>query len=640
MPEAVPCPRCGSAQTRHRPQRDDWFCDGCDHRWPVAPATGPRARLFLSYGRRDATDLANRLREDLEKHGYQVWQDTREIRASAEWELQIRDGLRSTQLVAALLSPHAVRRASDPASPDGIESVCLDEISYARFGRPPRPIVPVMAVPCEPPFCIFRLDYVDLCCWRESPEQYRRGFERLLAAIEAALRGEVRYRPWEAQLQPWDFAAFLNEKRRDFCGREWLFDEIEAWRVCTAEPALLITGEPGAGKSAVVAELVHRNPGGQVLAYHCCQADTPATLAPGRFVRSVAAMIASKLPAYADLLDRPAVAEALGEASCDRDPASAFEAGVLTALESLPAPPEGVRYLLVDALDEALAVEGGPCRATIVEVLASRLERLPGWLRVVATTRKERAVLDRLRGLRARELATHDQRNLDDLARYLDRRLTGPNLAERLARAGRSPAEVADLLRRRSAGNFLYVQQALLGLERDLYDLDRLDSLPPGLHGLYLRSFGRQFPDEPAYAPIRAVLEVLVAAREALTEEELAGATCLAGDDDLPRALRGLAPYLSEQDGRFALITSHSPTGSPTRRSAAACTPSAAAAVTSASRPACSASTSAAWSRRPRWPSVICSTMPFAVAMRPRSGACWRTALTWPAASRRAAPAI
>ena len=58
---------------------------------------------------------------------------------------------------------------------------------------------------------------------------------------------------------------------------------------------LLIVGEPGIGKSAIVAALVHENPEGQVLAYYCCRADTPATLDPARFVRSIAAMVSARL---------------------------------------------------------------------------------------------------------------------------------------------------------------------------------------------------------------------------------------------------------------------------------------------------------------------------------------------------------
>lgn len=276
-----------------------------------SPAVPPqsRHRLFMSYGRKDAAALASRLKNDLEKHAYEVWQDTQRLIAGKLWEHEIRDSLAGSALVVALLTPHATRRSDVSRRPEDSDSVCLDEISYARFSQPPKPIVPVMAATCEPPFCIFRLEYVDLCAWQKSESQYQAGLKRLLEAIEAALRGEVRYRSWVQQMKPWDFGAFLNEKRQHFSGRQWLFEEIDAWRASDQERALLIAGDPGIGKSAVVAELVHRNPGGQVLAYHCCQSDTPATLQPGLFVRSLAAMIASKLPAYAAALADPMVEE-------------------------------------------------------------------------------------------------------------------------------------------------------------------------------------------------------------------------------------------------------------------------------------------------------------------------------------------
>jgi hypothetical protein len=187
---------------------------------------------------------------------------TNEIRTGRTWEVEIRDGLRNTQVVVAMLSPHAVRVAG-PEAPDAVDGVCLDEISFARFARPPIPIVPVMAVACEPPFCIFRLDYTDLTRWSESEDQYQIGFQRLLGGIEAALRGETIYRRWHHQLQPLEFELLLDEKRRDFTGRHWLFEQIDAWRNSPRERALLITGNPGSGKSALVAQLVHRNPGGQ-----------------------------------------------------------------------------------------------------------------------------------------------------------------------------------------------------------------------------------------------------------------------------------------------------------------------------------------------------------------------------------------
>jgi WD40 repeat protein len=549
------CPQCGSPEIHRRQSRGDWVCDVCEHQWQPAdrPAGGRRARVFLSYGRRDARDLADRLRTDLEARGYDVWQDTERLRSGKDWNQQIEHALRDTQVLVALLSPHSVRQTGGGNNPDDLDSVCLDELSFARFSRPPKPVVPVLAVPCEPPFCIYRLDYIDLTAWKDAEEQYRAGLTRVVDAVEAALRGEVRYRSWDHQLRPWDFSAFLNEKRQHFCGREWLFAEIEAWRTTSRERALLIVGDPGTGKSAIVAELVHRNPGGQVLAYHCCQADTRETLQPGRFVRSLAAMIASQLDEYAARLSDPAVEEALSEASCARDPASAFEAGILTPLETVGAPPGGVRYLLVDALDESLSLAEGPTRATIVDVLASRLERLPAWLRLLATSRKERGVLDRLRGLRVLELDAHDPRNVADLDRYISGRLEAPALRERLAASGRSPEEAARALRAKADGNILYVIRSLEGIERNLYGFDNLDALPPGLYGLYLGFFNRHFPDEASFAPVRTVLEVVVAARRPLTEERIARATGMDRETELPRVLRKLSAYLPEHEGRYAV---------------------------------------------------------------------------------------
>ena len=546
--DLVTCPGCGSRRTRYREHRDDWFCDDCDHRWTVdaAPTTtdsqGPL--LFLSYARRDAGDLATRLQKDLEANGYRVWLDRPEIVAGGEWEHQIVDGLRSAQLMVAVLTPSAVRRSNDPTNPDAIDSVCLDEISFARFAQPPTSIVPVMAQQCEPPFSIFRLDYVDMQAWQDSEDQYQAGLGRLLTAIGAALGGKVSYRSTITALQPWDFAAFLYEKRRDFCGREWLFREIDLWLTTNNEPALLITGDPGTGKSALVAELVHRNPGGQVLAYHCCEADVLATVEPARFVRSIAAMIASQLPQYAARLHDPPIKSVLGQEVCERDPFSAFEAGVLTPLQVLRAPDEGVRYLLIDALDESLPRGGSGGQGTIVDLLSTFIERLPGWLRIVATSRKESAVLQRLGGLRAHEIAADDPRNIDDIKQYLRQQLQTPNLSQQLTRGGLSLEDAVTVIRAHADGNFLYVNQVCKGLERGLYSLSDVDELPQGLYAHYGRFFQRQFADSAIFELARPVLEVLVAADRPLPRNVVALACGPDGDHNLSSVLRSLGAFV------------------------------------------------------------------------------------------------
>ncbi len=505
----------------------------------------PRTRLFLSYGRRDAAALANRLREDLEKLGYEVWQDSRQIRAGKEWELEIEDGLRNTQVVIALLSPHAVRRSTDPKNPDNVDSVCLDELTFARFATPPTPIVPVMAIPCEPPFQVFRLDYVAMTQWMQSEDQYRFGLERMVAGIEAAIRGEpLPFRRWHHCLPVLDFAAQLHEKRQDFVGRQWLFDEIDAWRVgSTRERALLIVGDPGIGKSAFVAEMIDRNPDGRVLAYHICRADEPETLRSSTFVISLAGMIAGRLPAFADLLEAPQFQELLDPSKASSRPAHVFDQGLIAGLHQLPAPPDGIRYLLIDALDEALILgEGQP---NIVTLLSTRLDRLPAWLRIVATTRREPEVLNRLSGLRAASLDAHRQDNLDDIDHFIEARLQTPNLAERLA-ASRVPlAIVQQKLREKGDGNFLYVSQALQDIERDNYSFGRLEELPHGLNQWYEAWFARKFSNpKREYVDARKVLEVILATFDPPDIRLIAEATGIDQDYDLPQTMQSLSNIL------------------------------------------------------------------------------------------------
>ena len=364
--------------------------------------------MFLSYGRKDAHELAQRLSADLAANGFEVWQDTREILSGADWQEQIVSALRQADAVLALLSPHAVRVSVTSTGPDANDSVCLDELTYARFSRPPTPIVPVMAILCEPPFCIYRLDYVDMQSWRDpDPSHYQAALARLIDALNTTIQtGKQKTRPFAERLDPWDFSAYLAEKRHDFCGRDWFFRQLDHWRTASRnERALLITGDPGAGKSAIVAQLVHANPDGQVLAYHCCRTDTEETLEAWRFVRSLAAMIASKLPDYATRLEESHLRELLSESRCKSDPSVALEQGILAPLHVLQPVGGGIRYVLVDALDEALLTRSQP---TIVQLLADHIARFPEWLRVVATTRKDPPVLAALSGLRAQELDAED----------------------------------------------------------------------------------------------------------------------------------------------------------------------------------------------------------------------------------------
>jgi hypothetical protein len=528
--------------------------------------TAALPKIFLSYGRSDAGELARKLTADLRAEGFEVWLDTSKIRAGEDWANQIADGLRSAQIVIALMSPHSVRTKHDAEGTDGVDSVCLSEIKYALFNPPPKPVVPVMAVPCEAPLDIYHLDYVEMSRWNDSDSQYREGLQRLLAFIaDARQKKGPRYRKWYHTLQPWDFAAFLHDKRRNFTGREWVFDAIDDWRTSVGvQQVLLITGDPGVGKSAIVAQLVHCNFGGQVIAYHCCQSNTLATLEPWRFVRSIAAMLASRLPVYAQQLDVPAVRDMLTEESCRLDPASAFSRGVLAPLETLPAPEEGVRYILIDALDEALTLSTG---LTIVDLLAASIGQLPAWLRIVATTRDEPGVMKHLEGLPSKRLQADDPKNKEDLRQYIRHRLSIDRLQQELQRVGRESKpestidgvtdRIVDALVQSSGGIFLYVRYALDEIEAPpndkgarTFSLDHLDQLPAGLPGMYEKFFQRQFGKKgEQYSEVKPILEVICAAREPLEERILSTAAGLDQFSEFPERWRMVAQYLPARGG-------------------------------------------------------------------------------------------
>ena len=501
-------------------------------------------KILLSYGRRDASDLAVRLKIGLEKLGYAVWQDVEAIKAGTDFLDKIAAAIKESDVVVAVLSPHSVRRVGDPRNPDNLDSVCIDELSYARFGHPPKPIVPVMAVNCEPPLVIYRLDYIDMT----TEATFAAGMKRLKEALEEALAGNVRYRSWDSKLRPVEFGGFLEERRRHFVGRSWLFEAIENWlNEKPNEPALLVFGDPGIGKSAIVAELVYRNDRNRVLAYHCCQADANETLRPGTFVRNIAAMIASRLNTYADHLVDDNLLDLLDVRMTEQDPGFAFDQAVLAPLLNIPEPQGTPRYLLIDALDEALTLRDVAKTGTIIDLLSSRIDRLPTWLRIIATSRGEPAVLSQLRALRFNKIDAQNPDNIDDIANMVRDRLSEPELNAKLAAGDTTHEEVIKSLS--ESGNFLYAVEAVKGLDRDLYGADELKKLPPGMASIYERWFRRTFnSDVPEGKELldntRQLLQVVIAAQEALTEAELARATKLDAELEIPKLLRKLASYL------------------------------------------------------------------------------------------------
>jgi hypothetical protein len=213
-----------------------------------------------------------------------------------------------------------------------------------------------------------------------------------------------------------DFTAYLAAKREGFVGREWLFERVTNWRAKGTTRSILITGDPGLGKSAIVAEMVARREKMGVIAWFCCRWEQSDQLAPRVFVEAIAASLADNLPAYAQAIAAPDLQTLLEKALSGGEigPRSLLEQLVLSPLAKLSNPPSESRLILVDALDESLAEAQG-----IVDLLAGTLDQWPQWLRVVATTRAYPDIVRRLYGMQAQVLRADDAENLGDLAAYV-----------------------------------------------------------------------------------------------------------------------------------------------------------------------------------------------------------------------------
>lgn len=122
-------------------------------------------KYFISYSRTD-TAIATQLAEQLRKKHVNLWIDQLDIPAGNRWDNAIEDALETCPGMIVLLSKTSVES----------ENV-LDEVSYALEENDQ--VIPVLLEPCDIPFRLRRLQYIDLST------NYEDGFNRLLQNIGA-----------------------------------------------------------------------------------------------------------------------------------------------------------------------------------------------------------------------------------------------------------------------------------------------------------------------------------------------------------------------------------------------------------------------------------------------------------------------
>jgi hypothetical protein len=507
------------------------------------PESPQRATIFESYGWVDAGEIAQRLKVSLEEAGYEVWIDREHLRPDDEhfW-LALEAALNHCSLVVAVLSPHSVRLEGERGTPHGA-SVCHYELMLAA--RKDKPVLPVVVIDCDTPLAIIRYEPFRFTRWQASPAAYQEGVAEILDALQQIRAGDKRYVIYVDKLAPYDFFAELKTGAGSFVGRDWILARIEDW-LPTNRQCLLIEAESGSGKTAFIAEMVRRNDGGRVLAYHFCNALKPDTVSTRLFVRYIAAMLCGTVSAYAERLRR---SEELVGALKSNDPTTMLSQGVLAALHTIPM--DGTRYILVDALDEAF---GGPETAgqiTIPQLLAQASEEFPPWLKLIATTRRDGRVLPLFQYAERCFLGEAVAAQREDVLRYLELRVAELDLGTALGLPEIDRRQAAATIAERAAGNFQYADTVLYELRSGEFHLGELDHLPAQLGNLYYRFADRRFPILADFRVARTVLGVVLAAREPLTRAQIEAVTGL-DRDETTTALDALSCFLTWDTGAGA----------------------------------------------------------------------------------------
>jgi hypothetical protein len=498
-----------------------------------------RGKIFLSYGRADARSIADQLETDLSKQGFQVWRDVNSLRTAAGWDSQIEAAIRESNVLLALLSPHATRRQGDPGGAVN-DSICLDEIAYARFGPSPVPVVPIMVKETNPPLILIRQQWLDLIAGAASPE-YPKKLAALVELIEVVIKSgrSPVYDDLEADI--FDIDYLIPSQSEHFVGRSWLQNRLVDWITGPSHrKILLITGDPGIGKSTFFADFVSRNPGGHVVAYHACRQSRSDTLQAGKAIRSMASMVSRIWPNSLPLaFELSGQGKPLSLSEALVYPQRAFDEGLLRLLASGPQNEQAV--LFIDALDESLMGQGPP----VAEVLANSMDLFPQNVRVIATTRAIPHITDLFAGEMASRIEAQSDENQADVRKYIILRTSAPDVALDLRGA-------VDEIDRRAGGNFLVARL----LVNEILETGKIDDGTVGasasLAGVFGRAFARQFPGNESYEPIRKALALISAAFAPLPTNVAVNALGLSSRHALMDLIEPIAPYVVRNDDTLA----------------------------------------------------------------------------------------
>jgi hypothetical protein len=380
----------------------------------------------------------------------------------------------------------------------------------------------------------------------------------------------------------------VADQATEFVGRGWALERICNWLSTGRGRLIVVTAEPGAGKTALASRLVQMARGEVGIpavarvpvlhAAHFCRWGYIESIAPVQVLELMSAQLAGSIPGYAEalalagsggsvkiILGRQSVGRICKGASvtmtqigqvtiAERNPRYAFDLVLRRPLRALRDGGQ-LRHdvvVLIDGLDES--AEGAP-EPTLVSLLSAELGNPVPGLRLVLTTRPERIIPRLARYVDEQFDLTADQPpGVGDLKVYTDYKLRAIPKGARLPLAAR--------IARASEGSFLYAHHVITEIltSKSPPPTGSDLKLPDSLSAVYWHFLDREIgADRNAWSQrFRPVLGVLVQARgDGLTRDQLVAITGLpssAVDDTLSVC----APYLAGEPATGLRLYHHS----------------------------------------------------------------------------------
>jgi len=274
---------------------------------------------------------------------------------------------------------------------------------------------------------------------------------RTLGGASLPLRKQIR-----------DYSRFIEEKTHGFVGRQFVFEVVKRFTESHSRGYFFIRGDPGIGKSALLAQLVKAY--GYVHHFNIWGEGINTT---GVFLRNICAQLI--------------VVYQLEHAFLP--PEATQDAGFLNQLLgeiSNKLGTTGKAIIVIDALDEVDMPNLSPGLNTLYLPLT-----LPSGIFVIVTMRRvpihlritcEQGTLD----------IEHDSAgNIADIHEYVERAVEQPGIQAYIAAQGIDNELFIDHLVEKSEGNFMYLRYVLPEIEHGAYTDLGLEALPIGLQNYY-----------------------------------------------------------------------------------------------------------------------------------------------------------